>query len=402
MSQINSPEKLPLTRFQFYSQLVIFLIARTVLNTGFRMVYPFLPEIARGVGVSQGELGYAISARSWIGLLSPLLGSLADGWGRRGAMLAGLALFLMGMVLVFISPTYPALIVALLLTSISKILFDPATYAYLGDRVDYQRRGLAVGITEFGWSGAFLVGMPAVGWLIQRSGWSSPFPLLALIIIGVIVLVWRVIPNDRPHPGTHSGLIRGLAMIGKHPAALAGLAISFLIDAGNEVVNVAYGVWLEDAFALQITALGLSAIVIGVAELVGEGLVAGLVDRLGKRRAVAIGLVAYALTSLLLPVVGVTREGAFAGLFLFYLAFEFTLVSTLPLMTELLPGARATLMATNSAAHFLGRAVTAGIGVPLYARFGLGANVALTAVLVVMALVLLLRFVHEQSSPANG
>lgn len=191
-------------------------------------------------------------------------------------------------------------------------------------------------------------------------------------------------------------------MIGKHPAALAGLAISFLIDAGNEVVNVAYGVWLEDAFALQITALGLSAIVIGVAELVGEGLVAGLVDRLGKRRAVAIGLVAYALTSLLLPVVGVTREGAFAGLFLFYLAFEFTLVSTLPLMTELLPGARATLMATNSAAHFLGRAVTAGIGVPLYARFGLGANVALTAVLVVMALVLLLRFVHEQSSPANG
>jgi predicted MFS family arabinose efflux permease len=195
-------------------------------------------------------------------------------------------------------------------------------------------------------------------------------------------------------------LRKGLAIIWKHPPALAGLAISFLIDAGNEVVNVAYGVWMEDAFALQVTALGLTAIVIGVAELVGEGLVAGLVDRLGKRRAVAIGLVLYAFTGLLLPIIGTTQQGAFVGLFLFYLSFEFTLVSTLPLMTELLPAARATLMATNSAAHFLGRAATASLGLTLYARFGLSANVVVTAVMVVIALILLLRYVKE--GPSNA
>ena len=33
------------------TQIVAFTLARLVLNTGHRMVYPFLPAIARGVGV---------------------------------------------------------------------------------------------------------------------------------------------------------------------------------------------------------------------------------------------------------------------------------------------------------------------------------------------------------------
>jgi predicted MFS family arabinose efflux permease len=57
------------------------------------------------------------------------------------------------------------------------------------------------------------------------------------------------------------------------------------------------------------------------------------------------------------------------GLFLFYFSFEFTLVSCIPLMTELLPGARATLMAFNVASLSLGRAIGAFLAPRLY---GLG------------------------------
>jgi hypothetical protein len=45
------------------------------------------------------------------------------------------------------------------------------------------------------------------------------------------------------------------------------------------------------------------------------------------------------------------------GLFFFYLSFEFTIVSSIPLMTELLPSVRATLMACNVAALSFGRAI---------------------------------------------
>jgi predicted MFS family arabinose efflux permease len=63
------------------------------------------------------------------------------------------------------------------------------------------------------------------------------------------------------------------------------------------------------------------------------------------------------LAALALIFLGRTQAGALVGLFFFYLTFEFTLVSSIPLMTELLPSARATLMAFNVAALSMGRAL---------------------------------------------
>ena len=117
---------------------------------------------------------------------------------------------------------------------------------------------------------------------------------------------------------------------------------------------------------MQIAALGLASAIIGISELSAEGLVAAFVDRIGKPRAVAIGLVVNSLAALALPFIGRTEAGALVGLFFFYLSFEFTIVSSIPLMTELLPSARATLMAFNVAAISLGRAMGAFLAPRLY------------------------------------
>ena len=141
-------------------------------------------------------------------------------------------------------------------------------------------------------------------------------------------------------------------------------------------------------------ALGAASAVIGVAELTGEGLVAGLADKLGKRRAVAIGIGTNVLAALALPHLGTTVSGALLGLFLFYITFEVTLVSAIPLMTELVPEARATVMAGNVGSHSAGRALGALIALPLFAG-GLWANTLAAVGLDLLALFLLLRFVRE-------
>src|SRR5262245_19953430 len=151
---------------------------------------------------------------------------------------------------------------------------------------------------------------------------------------------------------------------------------------------------MESTFGLQVAALGAASIVIGVAELVGEGLVAGLVDRLGKRRAVAAGLIVYAVACLLLPILGGTLQGALFGLFLFYLGFEFTLVSLIPMMTELVPSARATLMSANLTAFSLGKAAGGVIGPALFFH-GLPVNSIVAAVLNLVALGAVILFVWE-------
>ena len=124
--------------------------------------------------------------------------------------------------------------------------------------------------------------------------------------------------------------------------ALAGISIALWASAANEVVNLVFGVWLSDSFGLQIAALAGASAVIGLAELGGESLVATITDRIGKPRAVAAGLAANIAASALLPWIGRTEAGALAGLFLFYISFEFLVVSQLPMMTEVVPAARAT------------------------------------------------------------
>ncbi|HEX9616015.1 MAG TPA: MFS transporter [Anaerolineales bacterium] len=352
-------------------QVLAFTGTRTVLNTMHRMVYPLLPAFQRGLGVDLAALSLALTLRSLAGASGPLLASIADSRGRKAGMMIGLLLFVAGVGLVAVWPTYQAFLIALILAMVGKYIFDPSMQAYLGDRVAYQRRGLVLAVTEVGWSFSFILGVPLMGLLIAGYGWAAPFPLFALFGLLALGLLGWLLPRDPAPADGRVGLLGNMSLVWASPLALAGLSMSLLLSAANEIINLVFGVWLEDSFGLKITALGAVAIVIGLSELGGESLVGGLTDRLGKVRSLTIGLLLNSLAALTLSYLGQSTLGALVGLFLFYITFEFSLVSSIPLMSEILPNARATLMGMNIAAVSIGRAVGALLASPIYF---LGAN----------------------------
>jgi len=346
-----------------------FTLIRAIFNTPYRMIYPFLAIFARGLGVDLTAMSLALTARSLVGTLNPIVASVADRRGRKFGMLFGTSLFLLGSALVAVWPTFPVLVAAMLLGTIGKYVFDPAMQAYLGDRIPYERRGQALAVTEIGWSLAFIAGVPLMGFLIARSGWMAPFPLMAVLGVLIFIGVTLMLPKDIRPPDGNPTMLANFRTVLTFAPALAGLCIGTFTSTANELVNLLFGVWLEQSFGLKIAALGAAAAVIGISELSGEGLVAAFVDRLGKPRAVALGLGVNSLAALLLPLLGRTEAGALAGLFLFYISFEFTIVSSIPMMTEVLPEARATVMAFNVAFISLGRAIGAPLATLLF-RFG--------------------------------
>ena len=384
-----------MNRRRLVAQVAAITVARVGLNTGYRMVYLFLPALARGLQVAPQAIIQAVAARSALGLGAPVLGSLGDRKGRKTAMLAGAGVFAAGCAALTAWPGYATFFVAMLAVSLSKILFDPAALAYLGDRVAYERRGLVLGIGELGWSGAILLGVPVAGWLMDRAGWKAPFPWLAAFSLAAGLWLWRELAPDSEGVDGRPSWSAGFRLVLANRSALALLAVGLLLTAANETVGIVLGVWMETSFKLQVAALGAASAVIGLAELSGEGLVAGLVDRVGKRRSVAIGMLCSSLTVLALPVLGRTLGGSLLGLFLYYLVFEFTIVASLPLITEQIPQARATLLASNIATFSLGRSLGALAGGPLY-RNGLLANAGATAGLNLLALAVLLMFVRER------
>ena len=352
-------------------QLLIFMVLRTILNTMHRMIYPFLAVFARGLGVEFTTLSFIVTARSFFGMFAPVFGSMADQRGRRFGLLAGIFFFTVGMGLVAISPSLLTFSIALLLGILGKYLFDPSMQAYFGDRIPYERRGTALAITEAAWSLSFIAGVPLVGYLIADYGWSAPFPIFAGLGLVMFAVIWWMIPrNDHPSHQPAVASLKNVRAVLTHLPALAGISIALWASAANELVNLIFGVWLEDSFGLRIAALAGASAVIGLSELSGEGLVALTTDRLGKPRALVFGLIGNILAALLLPFIGRTEIGALVGLFLFYITFEYVLVSHIPLMTEVMPGARATLLSFNVTGHSLGRMIGALLATFIYQRFG--------------------------------
>jgi DHA1 family inner membrane transport protein len=347
-------------------QVLAFTAARIVLNTMYRMVYPYLAFFSLGLEVDQSALSLAITARAAFGVVGPMLASVADSRGRKAGMLFGLLLFTVGAGLVAVWPTFPAFVLALVLTLLGKYAFDPAMQAYVGDRVPYERRGRVLAVTELGWSLSLVIGVLGMGLLINRYGWKAPFPILSIFgTLALVVLAW-MLPRDPTPDRDQPGIWRNLRTVLVFTPALAGLILSFWASAANEVINLVFGLWMGDSFQFQIIGLGIVALFIGLSELGGETLAGILTDRAGKPSAIGAGLVLNSLAVLLLPFLGFTQYGALVGLCLFYVTFEFTLVSSIPMMTEIMPAARATLMAVNIAALSLGRALGSLIAHPLY------------------------------------
>jgi len=310
-------------------------------------------------------------------------------------MLAGVLSFAVGMGLVAFHPSLITLSAAILLAILGKYLFDPAMQAYFGDRIPYEQRGTALAITEVAWSLSFIAGIPLMGWLINRYGWTAPFPVLAGLGVMMIAVVGLMIPHEDAHHTPTSDSRENFRAVLTNIPALAGISIAFWASASNELVSLIFGVWLEDSFGLKIAALAGASAVIGLSELSGEGLVALTTDRLGKPRAMLVGVLGNAVSALLLPFLGQTQIGALVGLFFYYITFEYIVVSHIPLMTELVPGARATMLSFNLTGHALGRALGALLSTFIYQRFGFFPIILLSVFFGLLALLALAELTQK-------
>lgn len=350
-----------------YFKLAIYTLIRVVINTAYRMIYPFLSIFARGLGVDIAVISGLVANRAIVGAAAPFLFPFIETRGRKFGMLLGLGLSVASLALVGLFPSLTTLGIALIFGLLSKSIFDPSLTSYVADHISYEKRGTAIGIMEFAWSLAFILGVPAMGLIIARSTWSAPFWVLG--ILGFIAFLFIALTlTDSEKPVHHQdGMFGNVKQIATTPVVLIAFSIGLSITAANEVVNLMFGVWLEDSFKLQIAALAGASAIIGLSELGGEGFVALFVDRVGKVRAAGIGLLANCVAAVLLPLIGRTETGALIGLFLFYITFEFTIVSMIPLMSEVMPSARATTLSFAGAANSLGRAIGALLAPTLYA-----------------------------------
>jgi DHA1 family inner membrane transport protein len=357
---------------------------RLILNTARRFAYPFAPVLSRAMGVPLTHITSMIAVNQASGLLALFFGPFADRLGYRFMMLLGLAMLAAGMLAAAGLPFYAVVLVALFLAGLGKNVFDPAIQAYVGEKVPYERRGLVIGLIETSWAASTLVGIPLVGFLIAWRGWRTPFAVMGLAaLVGMLLIALRL-PSETRHRTRYrhgADLRRAWGRLFWDPKARAMLAVAFLVSMANDGIFVIYGAWLEQQFQLNVTQLGLGTSVIGMAELGGEFMTVGLADRMGKERALLLGIGLSLAGYLILPWTGRALPLALGGLFALFIAVEFTFVTALSMATEILPDQRATMMSGMLAVAGLGRMAGAVAGGALWVSQGTLAVALMSALL---------------------
>jgi EmrB/QacA subfamily drug resistance transporter len=248
---LDAPAEGGATLVALRSRAGVALIATTVLASmvGFldaSVVNVAVPAIARDLGASVSAVqwtltGYLVT----VAALLLLSGALADRFGRRRVLAAGLGVMLVASVLCSLAPSVGALIAARVAQGAGAALVVPSSLALLNGTLRVADRARGIGI----WAGLATIGTTvgpyAGGWLVDNVSWRAVFLLnLPLIVAGLGVL--RRVPEPAAARRTLSPDVVGALL------AVVGLgAVIYGLNAG------AAAHWLSAGILASLVAGGL-------------------------------------------------------------------------------------------------------------------------------------------------
>jgi MFS family permease len=160
---------------------------------------PALPAIAREFTVPTGDLAWVFTLYLLVTVASIAISStLADRFGRRAVYMSCIGLFVLGSLVAVIAPNYGVFLFARALQALGAGGVFPVATAAIGDVVEPQRRGSALGLVAATWGLAAVIG-PAFGGLVThfvswRWIFALNFPLAAIVLL----LAYRYLPRTAP------------------------------------------------------------------------------------------------------------------------------------------------------------------------------------------------------------
>jgi predicted MFS family arabinose efflux permease len=360
------------------ARLAIGWLTMFVIGTDLFVVSPLLPLIAADYRISPSlaGLGVAVFALTYM-ISAPFLGHLADRIGRRRILTCCLVGFASANLLTASAANFTWLLSARLLAGVAAAGVSPSLYALVSGLAPPNRRATRLALVVSGLLLSLSLGAPIGGLVGASFGWQSIFRVLAGCSLLLVLANRQVWPEDdrssniaaQDHTGTKAALGGRLAPMVAWSSALYGVYI--YLGAGL----TARGFSNEEIAAI-ILFYGFGAI--------GGVLIGGrMVDRLGAKLTSSVGLIALCTCLLLVQLaidagmlVALAFAMASAAAQLFFPAQQAGLA-------EDFPAQRATVLAWNNSALFLGISLGSLVGGQAISQGGFAANLRISAVIAI-------------------
>jgi EmrB/QacA subfamily drug resistance transporter len=173
--------------------------AALIINIDVTIVNVALPSLVRELGATTTNLQWVVDAYTLVfAALILAAGSLSDRVGRKGVLIAGLAVFAAGSFAGMFSTTAGQLIAARAFMGIGAAAIFPSTLSLIANVfTDRSERAKAIGL----WGATTGVGVAAGpivgGWLLENFWWGSVFLFMVPMAAAVAVAVARYVPTSR-------------------------------------------------------------------------------------------------------------------------------------------------------------------------------------------------------------
>jgi EmrB/QacA subfamily drug resistance transporter len=129
----------------------------------------------------------------------PLLGRLADRYGRRRAYVLGFVVFALGSVGAALAPGFEWLMVARAVQAVGGGMLTAGSLALMAEHAPRQSTGRSIALLVITQAVAGLVGPPLGGALTAVWGWQAVFWASVVAAVVGIVAVLRAVPSRAPH-----------------------------------------------------------------------------------------------------------------------------------------------------------------------------------------------------------
>jgi EmrB/QacA subfamily drug resistance transporter len=179
--------------------LAVLCMATYVILLDGSIVNVTLPTLVRELGATTTDLKWIVDAYNLtFAALVLAAGSLSDRYGRKGALLTGLVIFLAGNAVATQLTSTESLIAARAAMGVGAALIFPTTLSIITNVfTDRAQRAKAIGIwgamTGLGVASGPILG----GWLIEHYWWGSVFALVSVAAVFAIGAVIAVVPTSR-------------------------------------------------------------------------------------------------------------------------------------------------------------------------------------------------------------
>jgi DHA1 family purine base/nucleoside efflux pump-like MFS transporter len=360
------------------ARLVIGWLTMFVIGTDLFVVSPLLPLIAADYRISPSlaGLGVALFALTYM-ISAPLLGHLADRIGRRRMLTYCLVGFASANLLTASATNFTWLLSARVFAGAAAAGVSPSLYALVSGLAPPDRRATWLALVVSGLLLSLSLGAPIGGLVGASFGWQSIFRVLAGFSLLLVLANRRIWPEDHRSSNIAAE---------DHTIAMAALG-------GRLAPMVAWSSALYSVYiylGAGLTARGFSNEEIAAIILfygfgaIGGVLIGGrMVDRLGAKLTSSVGLIALCTCLLLVQLaidagmlVALAFTAASAAAQLFFPAQQAGLA-------EDFPGQRATVLAWNNSALFLGISLGSLVGGQTISHGGLAANLRISAAIAI-------------------